>query len=241
MNLSKDMVPIISKRDIDKEAAKFLKKYCQEALDQPMPVPVEDIAELEMGLDIDYVHIDKNCETLGMMLFSDGPVELYDMESDQYIRRRYSKGTLLVARELAEVGNAGRERFTIAHEMVHWDKHQMRFLMLSFKDKATAKAARCPRSKTYTHKKKTPDDWMEWQADNLAAAILMPASMFRKKAWESRSQYKIGKTDNGYIWRGGYPPSAVTEFVVDDLANTFKVSKQAAEIRLNNLGIRLAE
>ena len=27
---------------------------------------------------------------------------------------------------------------------------------------------------------RTPEDWMEWQADNLAAAILMPAEMFRK-------------------------------------------------------------
>jgi len=87
MNLSKDLVPIIRKKDMGREAAKFLQKYCPEAFEKPMPVPVEDIAELKMDLEIDYVNIDKDCDTLGMMIFSDGSVELYDKETDQYIRR----------------------------------------------------------------------------------------------------------------------------------------------------------
>lgn len=237
MNLSNDMVPILSKGDMDKEATKFLQKYCPEALEKPMPVPVEDIAELKMNLDIDYVNIDKNSETLGMMIFSDGPVELYDKSTGQYFKRQYAKGTLLVEQELAETGNTGRERFTITHEMVHWDKHQLRFLMLSLADSTAARAARCPKERIY--EPKTPEYWMEWQADNLAAAILMPAEMFRKMASEFRSQYKVGKTENGITWRGGYPPLAIKEFVIDDLATTFQVSRQAAEIRLETLGIQL--
>ncbi|WP_050607320.1 hypothetical protein [Clostridium niameyense] len=75
MNLSKDLVPIIYKKDMDKEATKFLLKYCPEALDKPMPIPVEDIAELEMNLEIDYVNIDRNYDILGMMIFSDGVKE----------------------------------------------------------------------------------------------------------------------------------------------------------------------
>lgn len=34
MNLSKDLVPIIYKKDMDKEATKFLLKYCPEALEK---------------------------------------------------------------------------------------------------------------------------------------------------------------------------------------------------------------
>lgn len=236
MNLNKDLIPIISKKDIDKEATRFLQKYCPEALKEPMPVPVEDIAELKMGLEIDYVNIDKDCETLGMMIFSDGSVELYDKESGQYIIRPYRKGTLLVESDIAEISNRGRERFTITHEMVHWDKHQLRFMTLSYKDKSLAKACRCPQEKTY--KPKTPEEWMEWQADNLAAAILMPAETFKLKVKELKSSHKAGKNINGYMWLG-FSPEIIKDIIIDKLASTFQVSKQATEIRLNTLGIDL--
>ena len=94
MNLSKDLVPIISKKDMDIEAAKFLEKYCPAALEKPMPIPVEDIAEFKMGLEIDYANLDKNCDTLGMVLFSNGMVELYDKETKKYFKRPYEKGTI---------------------------------------------------------------------------------------------------------------------------------------------------
>ena len=121
MNLNNDLVPIIRKGDIDKEAAKFLQKYYPQGLKEPMAIPVEDIAELKMGLEIDYVNIDRNCDTLGMMIFSDGCVELYDKDTQQNIVRQYKKGTLLVESDLSEIANRGRERFTVTHEMVHWD------------------------------------------------------------------------------------------------------------------------
>ena len=235
MHLNKDLVPIIRKKDMDNEASKFLQKYCPEALEEPLPVPVEDIAELKMDLDIDYVNIDKDLDTLGMMIFSDGPVELYVQDTDQYIRRAYKRGTLLVERNLSET-NRGRERFTITHEMVHWDKHQLRFMALSYKDKTLAKACRCPMAKVY--RPKTEEDWLEWQADNLAAAILMPAEMFKQKAEELKSGYKVGEKINGFMWKG-FSPGLIKEFIVDDLASTFQVSKQAVEIRLNTLGIQL--
>ena len=191
MNLSKDLVPIIYKKDMDREATKFLLKYCPEALEKPMPIPVEDIAELEMNLEIDYVNIDRNYDILGMMIFSDGLVELYDKEQNQYIRRKYNKGTLLVESDLSEPSNRGRERFTIAHEIVHWDKHQLRFITLSYKDKTLAKACRCQKEKPY--KSKTPDEWVEWQVDNLAAAILMPSTMFKNRIEELKRTYKVGR------------------------------------------------
>lgn len=230
MNLSKDLVPIIRKVDMDSEATKFLKKYYPKALEEPMPVPVEDIAELKMGLEIDYVNIDADLKTLGMMVFSDGPVELYDKETGQYIRRNYSKGTLLVERDLCGTGNRGRERFTITHEMVHWEKHKLRFMMLSLKDKNLAKACRCPQEKSYTPK--TPEEWMEWQADNLAAAILMPAEMFKQKAAEVKYKYRAENVRRIFGGEG-----IIREAKIGELAGAFKVSRQAAEIRINTLGV----
>lgn len=238
MNLSNELVPIIYKKDMDKEATKFLMRYCPEALETPIPVPVEDIAELKMNLEIDYVNIDRGLDTLGMMLFSDGQVELYDKETDNYIRRDYKKGTLLIESDIFDTGNRGRERFTITHEMVHWDKHQLRFMTLSYKDKATAKACRCPQQKVYNPK--TPEEWMEWQADNLAAAILMPAEMFKQKAEELKDQYQVGHRINDFMWQG-YSSEIIKDIIIGELANTFQVSKQAADIRVNTLGIHILE
>lgn len=236
MRLNSDFVPVISKREMDEEATKFLRKYCPEALKDPMPVPVEDIAELKMDLEIDYVNIDKACETLGMMIFSDGAVKLYDQESGQYVLRPYKRGTLLVESDISDVSNRGRERFTITHEIVHWHIHKLRFTMMGLIDESLAKACRCPKEKTYNPK--SPEEWMEWQADNLAAAILMPAEMFKRKAMEFKSSFNVGSKINDTMWLG-FSPSIINDFIIDGLADTFHVSKQAAEIRIKTLGIEL--
>ncbi|SHK17821.1 protein of unknown function [Clostridium cavendishii DSM 21758] len=238
MKLSKDLVPIIRKKDMDSEATKFLMKYYPEALEKPIPVPVEDIAELQMNIEIDYVNIDKSLETLGMMIFSDGVVELYDKVIDKPIKRNYKKGTLLVERDILEADNMGRERFTIMHEMIHWDKHQLRFMALSYKDKTLAKVCRYQEEKVYIPK--TPEEWMEWQADNLAAAVLMPIKMFKKRAEELKQEYEVGDIIDDYECRN-YHPNIVRKMIIGELANTFRVSKQAADIRLNALEICILE
>ena len=236
MRLNKDLVPIIRKDDMDSLATTFLQTYCPEALRQPMPLPVEDIAELQMGLDIDYINITDDGSTLGMMIFSDGVTEIYDKDTGRYVRQKVTRGTMFVESDLDD--NRGRERFTIAHEMVHWDKHQLRFTTLSYHDKALAKACRCPKEKVL--RAKTPDEWLEWQADNLAAAILMPAKMFGLKAKELKSKYhgRIGVKINDLMWRG-FSPSMITEFIISDLAQTFQVSNQAAQIRCNTLQLAI--
>lgn len=221
---------------MDIEATKFLQKYYPEALENPIPLPVEDIAELKMGLEIDYVNIDEDLSILGMMIFSDGIVELYDHDKEEYILREYDGGTLLVENNITDAGNRGRERFTIAHEMIHWHIHRPRFALMALKDKSLARACRCPEEKVSN--RKTPEDWMEWQADNLAAAILMPAEMFRKKAIELKSSYKVGRPLNNNMWLG-FSPEIIVDFIISDLSNAFQVSKQAAEIRVKTLEIQL--
>lgn len=143
---------------------------------------------------------------------------------------------MIVESDICETGNRGRERFTIDHEMVHWDKHQLRFSALSYQDKTMAKACPCPKEKAY--KPKTPEEWLEWQADNLAAAILMPAEMFKQKSEEIKSTYQVGEKINDYMWRG-FSSEMIRDVIIDELATTFQVSKQAAEIRVNTLEVCL--
>lgn len=49
---SKSIVPIIYCKDLDKEATAFLKKYYPEALEEPLRVPIEDIAKEKLDLNV---------------------------------------------------------------------------------------------------------------------------------------------------------------------------------------------
>ena len=49
--VSRNIVPILYKKDLEAEAERFLERYCAEALKTPIPVPITDIAK-DMGLEI---------------------------------------------------------------------------------------------------------------------------------------------------------------------------------------------
>lgn len=48
------LVPYIPPAEYDKVAQEFLETYYPQALTNPMPVPIEDIAKNVMGLDVQY-------------------------------------------------------------------------------------------------------------------------------------------------------------------------------------------
>jgi hypothetical protein len=52
MSATNNLVPIIRRAQFDDEATTFLSKYCPEALETPMAVPIADIARNKMGLTI---------------------------------------------------------------------------------------------------------------------------------------------------------------------------------------------
>ena len=45
--LSGELVPIIFRDQFEKEAERFLERYCPEALEKPICLPIDQIAELE--------------------------------------------------------------------------------------------------------------------------------------------------------------------------------------------------
>lgn len=238
MVLNDHYIPVLSKKDIEEEAKKFLQLHYPQALIDPMVVPIEEIAELKMGLTIDYVNITEDKSILGMMIFSDGVTEIYKKETGEYVLEEVNKGTILVEEDLCD-NNRGRERFTIAHEIVHWDKHQIRFKMMElFKGQhLLAMACRC--SEKGPRKLITAEDWMEWQADSLAAAILMPQDTFKAKAKELIDTYGFifPLTKFGDAISYEFENEIIVDYIIQELAETFQVSKLAAEIRLRNLGI----
>jgi Zn-dependent peptidase ImmA (M78 family) len=105
---------------------------------------------------------------------------------------------------------ARRQRFTVAHEVAHLVLHKGRPLVLdhvrvNFRDKTSSAAT----------------DYEEIEANQFAAAILMPAALVEREAKRLLQD-----------------PSATDASIVPLLAQGFEVSDQAMEIRLTNLGFR---
>ena len=72
------LVPYIPPAEYDNVANEFLERYCPDALKNPMPVPIEDIARNGLGLDVQYICLSEELDIYGMTIFTDGAVEVYD-------------------------------------------------------------------------------------------------------------------------------------------------------------------
>ena len=63
------LVPRISRTQFDSEATAFLEKYCPEALQTPMCVPIESIATEKMQLTVLEYRMSEDLSILGQICF----------------------------------------------------------------------------------------------------------------------------------------------------------------------------
>jgi len=226
-NLSEYLVPIIYKEYLDNVAEKFLAKYYPEALTEPMPVPSREVAK-RMGLDVQEVHITKTCSVFGQVYFSDCEIQYFDDDAREYKPLTVKRGTILVDPNVFFMRNVGSMNNTIIHECVHWDLHKKFFELEKLYNKEARSISCQVQEGIRPEKNRTPLDWMEWQANALAPRILMPLKQARQKIEELIEKNKrVLQTDN---------IADIMESVVFELSDFFEVSKQAAKIRMIDLG-----
>ena len=231
--VSKNIVPILYKRDLDSEANSFLEKYCPEALLSPMQVPIEAIAE-KMGLEIVEGHrITDDFSIFGEIFFSTGKAEVYDLFNCTTQVLDVRRGTILIDAFTYWERNLGCVKNTIAHEVYHWYKHRMYAAIKYILHGKDHVACRCPSNIVYPEKNAewTDEQRMEWQANSMAPRILMPINTFRMKVDELYKQYDYQNTPL---------KRAVLTCVADDLAKFYGVSRQSALIRMVETGYKEA-
>jgi Zn-dependent peptidase ImmA (M78 family) len=231
LKMSNSLVPIIAKEQFDDVATAFLQKFCTEALLSPMAVPIEAIARDKMNLVVEHVNITEDLSVYGQIFFTDGMVEVYKEDTDEFIRKQVKRGTIFIDTNVFFMRNLGCERNTLAHECLHWFKHKAHHTLQSLVDGEMAVACKCPTQEKSEAKKAqwTDEDWMEWQANGIAPKILMPREMFRIKADEYFGESQKLRTV-------GNRETLCYEWVITSIADFFKVSRQSAEIRLKELG-----
>lgn len=222
----KSLVPIIPKNKFDDIATEFLNRYCPEALKKPMPIPIIDIAKKKMGLRIvpDF-HLSEDFSVYGQMCFTSGKVPVYIKEDDEFVDIKVKRGTMLIDPDTLFERNIGCLNNTVAHECVHWYKHRYYHLYNSGADIDVSVVYKYPiRELDETRQQEwTDDEWMEWQANGIAPRILMPIQTFETVIDTILASSGVANTPR---W-----------WVVNKLADFYKVAKVSADIRMQELSI----
>lgn len=108
--LSGELVPIISREQFEDEAEKFLTRYCPEALEKPMRVPIETIAS-DMKLQvIEDVPLSDDLTYFGTIIFDNGNV----LDKHRKITIRNAKrGTVYLDPRVSYERSVGTKRTTL--------------------------------------------------------------------------------------------------------------------------------
>jgi len=226
---SANCVPLIGKEDLDKEAERFLKKFYPDALEKPLPVPIEQIVKEQMKLDvIRDARITNDSSVLGEISFVGGKLNLLD-ESGKPYQLDVRPGTIIVDSKVSCERKAGCTNNTIAHEAFHWYKHRLCAAVKRIVSGVSVVAHRCPVDITYPgiNQEWTDKQRMEWQANKIAPKILMPRKQFIQKTEELLNKFDFYNC---------YDKKNTLEDIIAELASFYQVSKQSAGIRLGETG-----
>jgi hypothetical protein len=215
-------VPYLAREQIEAAANKLLMAYSRQfGWSGDAPVPVEEIVECHLELDFgfeDFAASSGDVGTLGDMWVAERGLRI-DESLDP---------TMHPSKE-------GRYRFTIGHEAGHWEMHRPLFLARaqqpSFFEKEPEPNIIC--RAPVPQVKKEP---IEWQADTFAGYLLMPDLPVRA-AWR-----KVRGSVDPYVAAGEIATlsaqwslaedSTPTVHIAREMAQLFKVSGQAMQIRL---------
>ena len=215
----------LSYDDIDRIAENELIRFTGGLVRQERsikPTAIENLAMHYLGLRIIYTRLSNDGQTLGITTYADTDIKL-----NRYCRAEtihVLKDTILLDECLKESqdwqhSELGRRRFTIAHECAH----QILYRMES--ENRQTELEQQYSARTFSLREmKTLDSWSEWQANAMAAALLMPKKYIALMLNDRRINFygrRLNRPDR---------------FIFDSMCYRFKVSKTAMKLRLRQLG-----
>ena len=226
-SLSQNLVPYMYEEDVEKHAEDFLKRHYPKALLQPMAIPVEEIVQ-SMGMKLFYAPLEEGI--FGKTYFGSEKVKVYtNILQKEIVEIITEPGTMLINPDVYFMYNIGTANNTIIHECVHWDRHRRPFELQKLLT-GECNHISCEIVEVYDG---IPQDapalkWMEWQANQLAPRILMPAKMTERVYNNALRDIHTSKPFTRF--------AEVMEEAVGYTAQFFCVSLLAAKLRLMDLG-----
>lgn len=230
----KSGTPVLSRKEIDTIGENIIRDFMPEALESPQEIDIDLLAQDYLGVDQDFQYLSHCGVYLGMTVFNDtDKVPIYDPMNNcaDYISAKAH--TIIIDKTLLEENQKHRYRFTMGHETGHEFLHKEYFAydpaqltLFDFMGETPAPMVQCrvDTKKMDIKVSKTWGDreWMEWQANAMSSALLMPESMVRLIA-ESFGNLNLPRRLRCYA-------------MIEKVASVFNVSLEAAGYRLKQLG-----
>ena len=225
---------ILSHDDIEKIAAATISDFNQffytdgipSERTMPIPTPIDQFASDYLKLKVSFTHLSSDGSFCGLTAYEDTE---YTCEIDGVKRTiPLKRNQVLLDSSFIQPGQVrklcGKRRFTLAHECAH----QILYQLESDEGKAACRKQYSARRCYSLRDLKTKEDWNEWQANVLGAAILMPKEEIDLAMWRFAPGRKLK-------YYGGWFPY-MDRVALKIMCDAFGVSKTALMIRLRELG-----
>lgn len=217
------MSKYLSRADLESIAAQLVVRYDQKFLSRgPLPSPIDPVklAQEVLGLRVSYLPLSTDGSILGVACFREAAIQV--QQEDGNLSQIYLTGRdIVIDTDLLAKGQVGRHNFTVAHELSH------HVLVQSYPEDYQ-ELLRC-RTQVLYRKKHRTRDWVEWQADTLGAATIIPVT----RLYELMFTFGLGgKLD---MLSSFCRPKEYDAFCA--IAQCLGVSKKALAIRMKQLGL----
>jgi hypothetical protein len=156
----------LSKRELEsigKSVSDDFESRC--ACQRGTAVDIDLLAEGYLDLSLLYARLLESAGILGLTTTGDISLELHG-KNGAVTTLCVPKNSIVMDESLSAPSNRGRRRFTLAHECAHQ--------ILARLEEAEEAVQFRKMSNNTAHHFRTPEDFLEWQANTLAAALLMP-------------------------------------------------------------------
>lgn len=228
-NIAPAIIPYLNEYELDTIAQNFLCQYAPDMLTYAMPLRAFDVAH-RMGLYVGVANLPENL--LGQLCFASRTVGIYSKEAQDFIEQEVPRGTILIRAEKDAPNDLTRLYFTTIHECVHWERHRKFIDLCLLMDQDETETLECPSTLTDSRRLSSDNLRMEWQANNLAARILVP-TITAEKIFRNLLEEKQRKHPT---WRN----AVVMEDAIKRLAELYQVSNETAKYRVIQLGYEQA-
>ncbi len=229
-----ELVPVISRDKFEEEAKKFLAKYYPLALEKPVPVPIKQIAENEIGLSIvENTYLAEELSIFGLLILED--CRIYGKNRKVLINEA-KRRTVYIDPRIYYERTLGTVNSTIAHECYHWHRHQPYHMLMKAigHNSKLGKNIKCAiETNKRDSKKWNAEEWLEWQANGIAMRILMPSNTAKIKINSLFNKYNFKEYEEENLEK--------LELIIDELSQFYGISKQAVKIRMKELGYSIVD
>lgn len=230
-------MPILYDREIDEYAYAVLADYKPKLLREPGAVQFEHFLESYLGVTLIFEDIyskDPERPIFAVTAFRDGTMKVFDRENECISNMIVRANTVIIDNFVMAGGREGLATFTGLHEGGH--------ILIHPKVYETFRAGQvcCCRESVENlgggRSQRTPEQWLEHQADYFAAALAMPNATFVPFVNMLLREYGVWRRCIVVGGNDGDLDILATDLLPERIAEVYGVSKRAALIKLKKSG-----